>query len=55
MSRQRQTDATQSTEVIFALAGEALFLQASLPNMIGLFGMLVACAGLVAFVRHEHD
>ena len=54
-SKLAAVDATQSSEVIFALAGEALFLQASLPNMIGLFGMLIACAGLVAFVRHEHD
>lgn len=54
-SKLAAVDATQSSEVIFALAGEALFLQASLPNLTGLFGMLVACVGLVAFVRHEHD
>lgn len=54
-SKLAAVDATQSSEVIFALAGEALFLQASLPNLMGLFGMLVACVGLVAFVRHEHD
>ncbi len=48
-------DATQSSEVIFALAGEALFLQASLPNLLGLSGMLIACIGLIAFVLHEHD
>ena len=53
-SKLAAVDATQSSEVIFALAGEALFLQASLPNLMGLFGMLVACAGLIAFVRHEH-
>ncbi len=54
-SKLAAVDATQSSEVIFALAGEVLFLQALLPNMLGLFGMLVACAGLIAFVRHEHD
>jgi drug/metabolite transporter (DMT)-like permease len=54
-SKLAAVDATQSSEVVFALAGEVLFLQASLPNMLGLFGMLVACAGLIAFVRHEHD
>ena len=48
-------DATQSSEVIFALAGEVLFLQASLPNLTGVFGILLAAAGLLAFVRHEHD
>ena len=54
-SKLAAVDATQSSEVIFALAGEALFLQASLPNLMGLFGMLVASVGLIAFVRHEHD
>ncbi|MCK4508861.1 MAG: multidrug resistance efflux transporter family protein [Desulfuromonadales bacterium] len=54
-SKLAAVDATQSSEVVFALAGEVLFLQASLPNMTGTFGMLVACVGLIAFVRHEHD
>jgi drug/metabolite transporter (DMT)-like permease len=47
-------DATQSSEVLFALAGEVLFLQASLPSLTQLVGMLIACAGLVAFVRLEN-
>jgi drug/metabolite transporter (DMT)-like permease len=46
-------DATQSSEVLFALAGEMFFLQASLPSLTQMTGMLVACAGLVAFVRLE--
>ena len=54
-SKLAAVDATQSSEVIFALAGEALLLQASLPNAMGLFVMLIACVGLIAFVRHEHD
>ena len=54
-SKLAAVDATQSSEVIFALAGEVLFLQVSLPNLLGLFGLLVAAAGLLAFVRHEHD
>ncbi len=54
-SKLAAVDATQSSEVIFALAGEVLFLQASLPNMMGVFGMLVACVGLIAFVCHKHD
>lgn len=53
-SKLAAVDATQSSEVLFALAGETLFLQASLPNLIGVAGILVACAGLIAFVRHEH-
>jgi drug/metabolite transporter (DMT)-like permease len=54
-SKLAAVDATQASEVLFALAGEILILQASLPNLIGLCGMLVACMGLVALVRHEHD
>ena len=54
-SKLAAVDATQSSEVLFALAGEALFLQACLPDLIGLSGMLVASVGLIAFVRHEHD
>jgi len=54
-SKLAAVDATQSSEVIFALAGEVFFLQACLPNLMGSLGMLIACAGLVAFVRHEHD
>lgn len=48
-------DATQASEVIFTLAGEALFLQASLPNLMGISGMLITCAGLIAFVSHKHN
>ncbi len=54
-SKLAAVDATQSSEVIFALAGEAFFLQASLPNSLGVVGMLIACTGLIAFVRHEHN
>ena len=54
-SKLAAVDATQSSEVIFALAGEALLLQASLPNAVAVLGILIACAGLIAFVRHEHN
>jgi len=54
-SKLAAVDATQASEVVFALGGEVLFLQASLPNATGLVGMLIACVGLIAFVRHEHD
>lgn len=53
-SKLAAVDATQSSEVIFALAGETLLLQTSLPNTTAILGMFVACAGLIAFVRHEH-
>lgn len=48
-------DATQSSEVLFALAGEILLLNAALPNTAQVAGMLIACAGLVAFVRLEQS
>ncbi len=54
-SKLAAVDATQSSEVVFAMAGEVMFLQALLPNSLGLIGMFVACIGLIAFVRHEHD
>jgi drug/metabolite transporter (DMT)-like permease len=46
-------DATQSSEVIFALAGEILMVGAALPNATGLLGILVTAAGLVLFVRFQ--
>ncbi len=54
-SKLAAVDATQSSEVIFALAGETLLLQASLPNATAGLGILIACAGLIAFVLHEHN
>ena len=53
-SKLAAVDATQSSEVIFALAGEVIFLQAALPNTTGLLGIAITILGLVAFVRHEH-
>lgn len=47
-------DATQASEVIFALAGEVLFLGAALPNTTGVIGMLITTAGLLAFAYHDH-
>jgi drug/metabolite transporter (DMT)-like permease len=44
-------DATQSSEVIFALAGEMLIIGAALPNALGVLGILVTGAGLGLFVR----
>jgi len=46
-------DATQSSEVIFALAGEVLILRAALPTLMGVSGILVAAAGLALFVRFQ--
>lgn len=46
-------DATQSSEVIFALAGEILILGTALPNALGVLGIVAAGAGLVLFVRYQ--
>ncbi|RLC06639.1 MAG: multidrug resistance efflux transporter family protein [Deltaproteobacteria bacterium] len=43
-------DATQSSEVIFALMGEILILNAPLPNSISIAGMCLVFFGLVLFV-----
>jgi len=44
-------DATQCSEVLFALGGEVLFLGAALPNFTGMVGILVTGLGLIAFAR----
>ncbi len=46
-------DATQSSEVIFTLLGEVLFLGAPLPDAGALAGMGVAFAGLALFVYFQ--
>ncbi len=43
-------DATQSTEVIFSLAGEVLLLGGLLPGPIGWFGMAMTVAGLICYL-----
>jgi hypothetical protein len=46
-------DATQSSEVIFALAGEILIIGAAPPNVLGMLGIVVTGAGLALFVRFQ--
>ncbi|MCG8683732.1 MAG: multidrug resistance efflux transporter family protein [Desulfobacterales bacterium] len=46
-------DATQSSEVVFALAGGLLFLRASPPNMISLSGLVLILAGLGLFIKYQ--
>ena len=53
-SKLAAVDATQSSEVLFALAGEIVFLHAALPNAIGLLGIVITLLGLIAFARHDH-
>lgn len=44
-------DATQCSEVVFALAGEVIFLGAGLPNGVGVAGIIITGLGLTAFAR----
>jgi drug/metabolite transporter (DMT)-like permease len=44
-------DATQSSEVIFAMIGEIMILNAPLPNGTALGGILLVFTGLALFVR----
>jgi drug/metabolite transporter (DMT)-like permease len=54
-SKLAAVDATQSSEVVFALIGEILFLHAPLPSAVGVVGIAMTILGLIAFTRHEHD
>lgn len=46
-------DATQSSEVVFALAGSILFLDGQLPNTVALIGLVLILAGLGFFIRYQ--
>lgn len=46
-------DATQSTEVIFSLLGEILFLNGALPGPVGGVGITLSVMGLVLYVRSQ--
>ena len=46
-------DATQSSEVIFAMIGEVLILGAPLPSGRALAGILLVFAGLALFIRFQ--
>ena len=50
-------EATQAGEVIFALGGELIFLNAHLPSILGFFGMVLVIAGMVihSFTSHSLD
>ncbi|MBU5635614.1 multidrug resistance efflux transporter family protein [Geomonas sp. Red69] len=46
-------DATQSTEVIFSLLGEILFLGGAWPGAAGMVGITLSLVGLVLYVRSQ--
>ncbi len=43
-------DATQSSEVLFALLGEIGFIGAAFPDLFSILGILITCAGITLFV-----
>lgn len=58
MSGMAAVEATQSLEVLFALAGEMLILSAPLPSLLSWTGIAVIIAGMVLhslFSRHSPD
>jgi drug/metabolite transporter (DMT)-like permease len=46
-------DATQSSEVIFALIGGLIFLHSELPNMESIIGLILILSGLAFFVKYQ--
>jgi len=47
-------DATQSSEVVFAMIGEILILGSPLPNGMALAGILLVFTGLALFIRFQN-
>ena len=48
-------DATQSSEVLFALLGEIMIIGAALPDLFSITGILVTCAGISLFVCFQEQ
>lgn len=48
-------DATQSSEVVFALIGEIIFLNSPLPGTMAFTGIVLVFVGLAFFVRYQED
>lgn len=46
-------DATQSSEVIFSLLGEIIFLQGALPGGQGAIGVILTLVGLTFYIRAQ--
>ena len=47
-------DATQSTEVIFSLVGEVVFLGGAFPGSMGFLGIALALTGLVFYIKSQY-
>jgi drug/metabolite transporter (DMT)-like permease len=48
-------DATQSSEVVFALIGEIILLQAPLPDATAFTGIFLVFSGLILFIRFQNS
>jgi drug/metabolite transporter (DMT)-like permease len=48
-------DATQSTEVIFSLMGEIVFLHGSYPGIVGAVGIALSVIGLILYVGSQAE
>lgn len=46
-------DATQSTEVLFSLFGELLFLDGIMPGKLGLVGVVMVISGLACYIKAQ--
>jgi len=46
-------DATQSSEVVFALLGGLVFLKSEAPNVQSVIGLLLILVGLALFVKYQ--
>lgn len=46
-------DATQASEVVFALIGGLLFLKSDIPNIWSVAGLVLIVAGLIFFVKYQ--
>jgi hypothetical protein len=48
-------DATQSSEVLFAILGEILILHSGLRTSIAVIGIILVFAGLALFIRFQES
>ncbi|MCP3956080.1 MAG: multidrug resistance efflux transporter family protein, partial [Desulfobacterales bacterium] len=46
-------DATQSSEVVFALLGEIVIVGAAFPDIFSVFGIGITCTGIILFVCYQ--
>ncbi len=48
-------DATQSSEVLFALLGEIVIIGAAFPDLLSILGMVITCAGITLYVYFQEQ